>query len=159
MAKSDNSLILIGVLGAAWLLHSRASALGTAPGVPAAVLGGTGGLNTPAQKENPPPLAGGTAPALETDTSAPSIFTLEQDQFFQKQFWAMPVSTRLSYMGYDEDRLNRDAPLMLERALAAGMPMPEEYKKYPFLFERPAATHPPVGKGPGGGFVYGGSLL
>ena len=154
MAKSDNSLILIGVLGAAWLLHSRASALGTAPGVPAAVLGGTGGLNTPAQKENPPPLAGGTAPALETDTSAPSIFTLEQDQFFQKQFWAMPVNVRLSYMGPDHTRPGR-----LENALAHGFPMPEEYKPYPFLFERPAATHPPVGKGPGGGFVYGGSLL
>ena len=122
MAKSDNSLILIGVLGAAWLLHSRASALGTAPGVPAAVLGGTGGLNTPAQKENAPALAGGSAPALEQDTSAPSIFVLEQNEFIAKQQAAMPVAEQATSFA---------------EVIAAGFnPLP-------------SPTHPPVGKGPG----------
>ena len=132
MAKSDDSLILVGVLGIAWLLYSRTSALGTAPGIPAAVLGGTGGLNLPAQKDASPMLAGGSAPALEQDNAAPSIFVLEQNAFIAKQQAAMPVA----------ERATNFADL-----IAAGFtPLPSP--------SAPAgatsyATHPPVGKGPG----------
>ena len=150
MGNAEDGIVLLAVIaGAAWLGGRSSVPVG------ASVIGGIQKpLPSVFDKETSPALAGAAAPALEKDTAAPSIFTLEQDQFFQKQFWAMPVNVRVSYMGGDHEN-----PARLESALAQGFPMPEMFEPYPFLSARPAATPPPVGKGPGGGFVYGGSVF
>jgi len=128
VASAEDGIVLVGLLAAGIYLSRRENL-----SVPASVVGGISRPPLgPFAKEQSPMLAGGAAPHLEQDNRAPSDMVSQQEWFFAQQAYAMPVEQQGA----------------LRRGLSAGMPMPEEFAPFAYLFPPPAAK-PPVGRGPG----------